>query len=138
MQSIDYEKDIVSLEHLLKSSASNATNPQTNTEEVLCSKIYLAELENETMEAKMTELENWRKQEVYRQEEEKEQSCISVRWVLSRKVKNRENITKARLCARGFEEVKDFPTDSVLLKNQYLHNLYSDYLKLVGDKINRC
>ena len=38
---------------------------------------------------------------------------ISVRWLLSRSVKSEENITKARLCARGFEEVKDFPTDSL-------------------------
>ena len=37
---------------------------------------------------------------------------ISVRWVLSQKVKNGENITKARLCARVLEVVKDFPTDS--------------------------
>ena len=36
----------------------------------------------------------------------------SIRWVLSRKIKNGENVTKARPCARGFEEIKDFPTDS--------------------------
>ena len=60
----------------------------------------------------MTELENWKKKEVYREEEDMGQLCISVTWVLSRKVKNGENITKARLCARGFEEVKDFPNDS--------------------------
>ena len=41
-----------------------------------------------------------------------EKSCISVRLVLSQKVKNGENITKVRYCARGFEEVKDFATDS--------------------------
>ena len=40
------------------------------------------------------------------------ESCISVRWVLSQKVKNGENITKVRLCASGFKEVKDFTTDS--------------------------
>ena len=99
-QSTDYEKDVVSLEHLPKSSASNATNPQTNTKEVLCSKIYLTELENQTMEAKMAELGNWKKQNVYREEEDMGQSCISVRWVFSRKVKNGQNITKARLFAR--------------------------------------
>ena len=99
MQSIDYEKDAVSLEHLPKSSASNATNPQTNTKEVLCSKIYLIELENQTTEAKMAELGNWKKQNVYREEEDMGQSCISVRWVLSQKVKNGQNITKARLFA---------------------------------------
>ena len=31
MQSIDYKRDIVSLEHLPKSNVSTATNPQTNT-----------------------------------------------------------------------------------------------------------
>ena len=36
----------------------------------------------------------------------------SIRWVLSRKIKNGENVTKARLCAQGFKEIKDFPTDS--------------------------
>ena len=105
-------KDVVSLEHLPKPIISNATNPQTNTEKVLCSKIYLNELENQAMEAKMTELGNWKRQEVYREEEDMGQSYISVRWVLSQKVKNGENITKARLCARDFGEVKDFPTDS--------------------------
>ena len=86
MQSIDYERVIVSLEYLPKSSAPNTTNPQTNTKEVLCSKIYLPELENQTMEAKMTELENWKKQEVHRAEEDMGQLCISVKWILSRKV----------------------------------------------------
>ena len=28
------------------------------------------------------------------------------------KIKNAENVTKARLCAWGFKEIKDFPTDS--------------------------
>lgn len=39
-------------------------------------------------------------------------SCISVRQVLSCKVKYGENINKARLCARGFKELKDLPRDS--------------------------
>ena len=112
MQSTDYERDVVSLQHMLKSIASNATNLQTNTEVVLCSKIYFTELENQTMEAKMIELENWKKQEVNKEVGDIGQSCISVRWVLSRKVKNGENITRARLCAKGFEEVKVFPTYS--------------------------
>ena len=86
MQSIDYERVIVSLEYLPKSSAPNTTNPQNNTKEVLCFKIYLTELEDQTMEAKMTELENWKKQEVHRAEEDMGQLCISVKWILSRKV----------------------------------------------------
>ena len=86
MQSIDYERDVVSFEHVPKSSASSATNRQARNEEVLCSKTYLSELENQTMKAKMTEFENWKKQEIYRGEEDMEQLCISVRWVLSQKV----------------------------------------------------
>ena len=37
---------------------------------------------------------------------------MSVRWVISRRVLDGSNITKARLSARGFEELNDFPTDS--------------------------
>ena len=44
--------------------------PKPTLEEVLCCKIYLTELENQTMEAKMIEMENWKKQEVYRKEED--------------------------------------------------------------------
>ena len=49
---------------------------------------------------------------MYREEEDIGQSWISVRWVLSRKIKNEEYVTKARLCTSSFEEIKDFPTGS--------------------------
>ena len=64
------------------------------------------------MEVKRTQLKNWKKQEVYREEEDKRQSCILLRWAVSQKVKNGENMTKARLYVKGCEEVKDFPNDS--------------------------
>ena len=67
-------------------------------------------IEIQAIIAKVNELESWKKQEVYC-EEDIGKSCISVRWVLNRKIKNGEYVTKARLCARGFEEIKDFPTD---------------------------
>ena len=35
-----------------------------------------------------------------------------MRWVISRKVADGSNITKARVCARGFEELQDIPTNS--------------------------
>ena len=41
--------------------------------------MLLTELQNQTMKAKMPELENWKKQEVYREEEDMGQWCISVR-----------------------------------------------------------
>ena len=72
------------------------------------------------MKAKTTELENWKKEEVYREKEDMRQSCILVKWVLSRKVKNGENITKAR----GFEEVKDFPNDSPCCSRIDLYTIF--------------
>ena len=66
------------------------------------------------------------KQEVYREEEDMGQSSIWVRWVPSRKVKDGENIIKARLCARGFEEVKDFPTDSPCCSRIGIQTVYSN------------
>ena len=62
MQSSDHERAIVSLGLLPKSSASKTTNLLTNTEEVLCSKIYLNELESRIEEL-------GKKQEVYGEEE---------------------------------------------------------------------
>ena len=40
--------------------------------------------------------------------------CISVRWVISRAVKNEENITKAGLYTRSFESFKIFPQTSLV------------------------
>ena len=104
---IDFERDVDNL-HIMSNSSVN-TLP--STEEIQYSKIYMTAIENQANIAKMNELESSKKHEVYCKEEDTGQSCISVRWVLSHEIKNRENVTKARLCARGFE-IKDFPTDS--------------------------
>ena len=105
---IDFERDADNL-HIMSNSSVN-TLP--NTKEMQYFEIYIRAIENKANIAKMNELESWKKQEVYCEEEKTGQSCISIRWVLSRKVKNGENVTKARLCAKDFEEIKDFPADS--------------------------
>ena len=92
--------------------SNSSVNTLPNTEEIQYYEIYMTAIENQVNIAKMNELESWKKQEVYCKEEDTDQSCISVRWVLSRKTKNGENVTKARFCTRGFEEIKYFPTDS--------------------------
>ena len=98
VKSIDFESDVSSLTLIPPEVAS-----QTNTEEVLYSQVFLTELENQTFKAKLLELESWQKQNVYVAEDDIGQNCISVRWVISKKIVNGEHITKARLCARGFE-----------------------------------
>ena len=74
--------------------SNSSVNTLPNTEEIQYSEIYITALENQANIAKMNELESWKKQEVYCEEEDIGQSFISVTWVLSRKTKNGENVKK--------------------------------------------
>ena len=67
--------------------------------------------------AKEKEIQNWKDNDVFEEAEDRNQPTISVRWVMTEKVKHGQIITKARLVARGFEENtkclrKDYPTCS--------------------------
>ena len=103
---IDFERDVDNL-HIMSHSSVNTL---LITVEIQYSEIYMTAIENQSNIAKMNELGSWKKQKVYCEEEDTDQSCTSIRWVLSRKIKNGENVTKPRLCAQGFKEIKDFPT----------------------------
>ena len=100
--SIDFDRDI--------SSPQIITDSNINIEEIHYSQIYITEFEKQVFEAKTKELNSWKEQNVYL--EDSGQPCISVRWAISRKIADENNITKAKLCARGFEELQDFPTNS--------------------------
>ena len=54
--------------------------------------------------AKEQEIKNWQDNQVYTEVEDKGQPVISVRWVITEKLKNGKPVVKARLVARGFEE----------------------------------
>ena len=53
------------------------TNPHTNTEDILWSKIYLTKSENQTLEAKMTELKNWGKNKRFTETKKTGDNCAS-------------------------------------------------------------
>ena len=72
----------------------------------------MTEAEKCKLDAKLIEIENWIKQNVYIEENYIGQSCISTRWVITKKVLDGDK-TKARLYARGFEETQKFRTDSL-------------------------
>lgn len=65
-------------------------------------------------EAKFKELESWKNNDVYLEMEDTGQKCVSTRWVCSLKDTSEGIIPKARLVARGFEEINkdDIPKDS--------------------------
>ena len=68
-------------------------------------------------EAKEKEIKNWVQNDVFETVENTGQKYITVRWVITEKIKDGKLVTKARLVARGFEEntenlQKDSPTCS--------------------------
>ena len=69
----------------------------------------------EVKQAMTVELENWRHHSVFAEVEDKGQSAISSRWVITEKYKEGEKFVKARLVARGFEEdqINDIRKDSL-------------------------
>ena len=104
------------------------------------------------MSAKESELKNWEENEVYEEVENVGQTAISMRWVITEKLKNGEAVTKARLVARGFEEHslflrKDSPTCSretvrlvlaiAVSKGWLPHSLDVKAAFLQGDPIER-
>ena len=71
--------------------------------------------DDRVMAAKDSEIENWQNNRVYTEVENKGQPSISVKWVITEKIKGGKPVLKARLVARGFEEdsselQKDAPT----------------------------
>ena len=72
---------------------------------------------DEVMQAKEKEIESWRINDVYEEVIDVGQKVITVRWVVTERFKAGLLLTKARLVARGYEEVsshlrKDSPTCS--------------------------
>lgn len=67
--------------------------------------------------AKEKEIDNWRNNDVFDEVDDVGQTTMSVRWVVTEKMKEGKSVVKARLVARGFEEEteklrKDSPTCS--------------------------
>jgi len=64
--------------------------------------------------AKCDELDSWKRNEVYEEMHDSGQKCISTRWICTYKETPNGVIPKARLVARGFEEMdnRDIPKDS--------------------------
>ena len=70
--------------------------------------VLLAKVKEDKFEdARIKELENWIKMGVYQEVEDRGQQAVTVRWVYKEKVDDQGTTKKARLVARGFEEMND-------------------------------
>ena len=76
------------------------------------SEVFVSVSSDAVYDAKIKEIESWKENEVYVEEIEDGQTLLSVRWVVTEKVKNDKTVTKARLVVRGFEEMFQDRTDS--------------------------
>ena len=74
-------------------------------EEVLANDIIESDNSIEILKAKMNEFENWKDRKGFEEVENEGQRVISVRWVITKKNKDQKLSYKARLVARGFEEL---------------------------------
>ena len=60
---------------------------------------------DEFEEARQKELVNWKNMNVYEEVEDQNQPAISVKWVYKEKIIDKSSVKKARLVARGYEEM---------------------------------
>ena len=78
------------------------------------------------MTAKETELKNWEVNDVYGEVEDVGQRSISMRWVVTEKLKGGETVTRTRLVSRGFEEDSSgFRKDSPKCSNETIRIVLS-------------
>ena len=91
-----------------------------NPEEVLLTGSKLPDMT--VLEAKLNELDKWKKYEVYEEIPDNGQKTISVCWVGTEKNTEKGKVTKARLVARGYEEEDSmFRKDSRTCSKESLH-----------------
>ena len=105
IKQIGFDRDVASFEI----APSIVINIQQQPPETLLSEVSITETENQATTAKSTERDNWTKQEVNVEKDDIGQSCVSLRWVLRQEVRDGQSIMKVQLCAREFEEQKNFP-----------------------------
>ena len=105
----NHDKDISdTIQNLSRLSISKPNLPVRQSDETYISEIYQSAKDQEVYEAKMRELNSWREQMYIKRYLTKVRKTISMRWVIKPKIINGKYSAKARLCARGFEELQCF------------------------------
>ena len=130
---IDFEKDVAewkfeNIQQEVKSlGESNSGFVQDAViEETRQNEVYISHVNQEVMNAKMLELNNWIKENVYEAVPDEGQEAISVRWVVTPRLVDGKMITEARLVARGFEEDSSaLRTDSPTCMKDSLRLIFS-------------
>ena len=112
--------DLTKVNGLVLSNTEPATNANSDETVLITNEVSF---EN----AKKEELESWKKNHVYTEIEDSGQKCISTRWICTLKETKDGVKTKAKLVARGFEEIgkEDMQKDSPTCTNESLKVILS-------------
>ena len=90
---------------------------QLNDEKSI-NEVFIAQSKEEEIKAKLTELEQWKSRQVYKEVEDTGQECISLCRVIKSKIINKKSGIKARLSARGFKEEQNDRTNSPICSRE--------------------
>ena len=101
-----------------------ANTPSPKQDKVQTHQILITKSSGDTLHAKLKELNERKKEQVYIDKKDKGQDCKSLRWVLKEKLVDDNKIIKARLHGRGFEEAQDFRKDSPTCSRRGLKPYY--------------
>ena len=104
--------------------ATDKNMEQLNDEKTI-DEVFIAQSKEEEIKAKLTELEHWKSREVYKEVKDTGQECIPFCWVIKLKIINNKPGTKTRLYAHGFEEERNYPTDSPTCSRECLQIMYT-------------
>ena len=110
---INFKKDNIICEILNNEQEVNIAEVEyEKVEEVYLVEDFIKQSTEKIKEAKIRELQSWKKNSVYTEVKDTGQYCVSSKWVVKPKQIDGVLSVKARLVLRGFEEEGDFRKDS--------------------------
>ena len=98
IKSVDFDREVTLFEKVNNAnetieSESYESTSNSQSEQILYNYAFITKSEDDNLKAKLTELNNWKDQPVYIEEDDHGLSCISVRWVISKKMVKKTNDT---------------------------------------------
>ena len=116
---VDFSKDVSEWELLDPDKSDEGAIPT----EIYATQEYDEQTREERKLARHREMESWKANKVYTEVTNRNQSCISGKWVYRNKVIDNKPSVKARYVLRGYEEEIDFRTDSPTCKRESIRLL---------------
>ena len=104
------DESTYSIDWSLVDEWKRSSNTDPSKDEICVSVAF--SVPDEFRDAKLQELEKWKKYGAYTEVDDVGQETLSGRWVCTRKTVNGETFPKARFVVKGFQEESSIPADS--------------------------